>query len=356
MGRASKVAAPTLRRCGLAAVLPHAHLEPYDWQHIRLPFLGHQTVPRAELTAVLVVVKAMVAAVELWTDRKLIAVAFEKGLRCFLPGCKLRSMARAWRGTAETKKAPLVVRWVPSHAEKFEDLCPTIDPLIYRGNAKADKLAKQAAREHPLSDKTNAEVREAEDQCKAILHRLVGIVSVFLAATPRQPKEVKPREIRPSMLEIIADARAASDHHLCIGPGGNSAMCTACLARAPLQQSKLQQWLSGSGSIDASGVPHPSHRMATRGLLAICLKCGCWSQSRHRALLRPCRHEPKTALQQMSPRRFYEHRPMPGTDLCNVRAAGVRKPDFLVVTGLDSDSAVGKFLQIPAAAAAPCLL
>ena len=328
---------PSLRRCGFAVVLPRTGEPPAEWKHLKLPLLGHQTVPRSELSAVLAVAKAMVAPVDLWTDHKAIVDAFTTGLSKFMPAAN----QDLWAELAEQlqkKRLALRVKWVPSHADKFEDLDPNIDPLIYSGNRKADELAKDAAKEHKLSDKTIAEVHEEEDRCKEVLRRLIGISSAFLAATPRQPKVPKPPEYKPSLAERVSDARAGSDHHLCIGPGGKEAICTACLARAPMQQNRLLHWLASSCGTDTPGVPHPSHRMALRGLLAICLNCGCWSQSRHRALLAPCNESPRTALQQMSLRRYHAHRPMPGADVCHIRAARIRKPDLLIVAVLDSDS------------------
>ena len=138
-----------LRRCGFSAVLPRHDQAAEEWLSIALPLIGHQTVPRAELSAVLTVAQAMVSAVVLWTDHKPIVDAFEQGLASYNPAAN----QDLWQDLIETlqkKRLSFEVHWVPAHAVTFADLKPDIPKIVYHGNKEADTKAKEAAAMHPI--------------------------------------------------------------------------------------------------------------------------------------------------------------------------------------------------------------
>ena len=174
------------------------------------------------------------------------------------------------------------------------------------------------------------------------MERIVAIAGAFLAATPKVPRTIKVPNNQPAMTERINEERDRSDHCLVVDPASGQALCSLCLSRAPLQPKRLLAWLGSPCDSLAAGCPHHSHRTDIRGMLVICRSCGCWSSSRHRALLSPCNGEPATGLQKMALRKFASDLPMPGRNFSHIRDQVPRRrrqlPQILVVTGLDSDS------------------
>ena len=113
----------------------------------------------------------------------------------------------------QQKRLAFSVRWVPAHATDFSDLSNSVSPLVVHGNAVADDLAKQAAREYPMSDKVVADVEAEFELCGYVLKRIATIAQVFADATPKVRRApAAPRPVKPSVLEQIAAARENSQH------------------------------------------------------------------------------------------------------------------------------------------------
>ena len=117
--------------------------------------------------------------------------------------------------------------------------------------------------------------------------------------------------------------------------------CKSCLCRSSGNRALQPRWLrSPCDPVETEGGPHRSHHLcADEAGCVWCQRCGTWSTSRYRSLLRACGGQPKTGLQRLALRRFAAGQGPPGAE---DKGVGRRRPapaDELFVVGLDgSDS------------------
>ena len=123
--------------------------------------------------------------------------------------------------------------------------------------------------------------------------------------------------------------------------------CRQCLGRSGKQRCMQESWLGSACGVDTVGRPDATHHLVDRpDGLVWCSRCGSWSGSQYRALLRVCPRAPPTALQALAKRRLQAGGSPPGVDDLTAKRRKVDQVvgstgvhDDLFVVGLDgSDS------------------
>ena len=135
-----------LRRCGWSAVQLAEGKPVGEWSWVASPLEGaQQTVPRAELPAVIMVVENACGELEFRTDHQntvttVVSRGWAKAMRStnsdFWERLKTGIDHCPWRVT---------FHWVNSHPTEALEVQTEIPEMVYRGNRRADKLARQAA-------------------------------------------------------------------------------------------------------------------------------------------------------------------------------------------------------------------
>ena len=339
-----------LRRCAWAAVKPDHTVDSEFWLGVWGPLLGkQQTVPRAELTAIIEVVKRLAGPTTIWTDHKNISDIFNGDLRTSVG----RANSDLWEQLLDhlqEKAIPVKVRWVPSHSDEHaEGPAPWIPPLIFLGNAEADRLAGDAVKSQEVENHIAVQVKEQQALAATILNRIVHITEVVLGIGKKEDLQKVRQQRRsmfteasargPALKELVYEAKLVTDHQL-FG-AGRGLHCRKCWTRAPGQQKDLVKWLyhDCETAAEVASPPHFSHSLqAAEPGTIYCISCGAWSTSMHRALLKPCPDEPAKGLGKLALKRFAMGLPPPGANMLSFVKGEFATATDLFIIGLDTGS------------------
>ena len=250
------------------------------------PAVGkQQTEPRAELTAIIELVKRLAGPTTIWTDHKNISDIFNGDLRTSVG----RANSDLWEQLLDhlqEKGIPVKIRWVPSHSdEHVEGTAPWIPPLIFLGNGEADRLAGEAVKAHEVEAHIAAKVKEEQALAATIINRIVHITEVVLSIGKKEDLQELRQQRKsmftgasargPAVKELVYEAKLVTDHQL-FG-AGRGQHCRKCWTRVPGEQKKLVKWLyhDCDTAAEIAAPPHFSHSIqAAEPATIFCTICG----------------------------------------------------------------------------------
>ena len=298
-----------LRRCGWAAVMLDSSGNPRHWKWIAAALGGSvQTVPRAEIYAVLMVVEHAEGDCHVWSDHENIIKTINERR-----WSKARSGTNSdlWNRLEDALSNSVWTfrfSWVNSHVKDGMDVQTKVPRCVYLGNKKADSKAGLAAETNRIPDADVENHKTAMGQAKEILMRLTTIADDMY----KERSHTKLRRMaghRITLTEKWDAAKAVTQHHIVDLPGGGM-HCCICLSRAAPAKVQQLKWLQ-EGCRTSLNKPHLSHKLSTRGHVVWCSDCGYWSSSRYRALGEPCPGRPQSGLQAMCLRQVKQGLPPP---------------------------------------------
>lgn len=284
-----------------------------------------QTVPRAELYALLIVVHHVRpnALVHFFTGNKNTRDTYYKGQS----RAALAANAYMWGSLfhqIEAKSRKVHVYWMPSHTDtepaKLEKAPQWLKPWHVLGNNKADKLADLAANLHNIPRYQAKPVLEILNMQSLIQKRLVAVI-----------KSMPPRRLRAEAMQIpkkvsrhtaISRLLTKSSHPASIHK--NRVVCHQCKQSMPIRAPQVpdflattchppdQQWSVAIGNRHT----HPSHRLRPYGGVYICTRCGSVAREVIKNLGKPCinleKHEEPTPGGKINLRAYAANRPPQG--------------------------------------------
>jgi len=260
-----------------------------------------QTVPRAELTAVIALAEASSGRVRVFTDHRNIVRLLGRG-ESILRDPKLQNSdlwSELFRATAEHEA--FVISWCPSHLDdpkKMKIKPRSVPHEAVVANFVADALAGLAAKEALAAAGDLSGKQHLAKLAKAILSRLeaagrhvieattfakssrASLSCAGRAAARRKACKEARRTTAHSLALVVARRAAFHRCRLCFGstrPSDTAALRLAFL-RSPCNRA--------AGA--AHGGPHISHHTVHLGSRIACNKCGAEGHGSLRALRRPC--------------------------------------------------------------------
>ncbi len=271
-----------------------------------------QTVPRAELSAVLFLLRATEGPIQIWSDCTYVVSGMAKK-RFLIPQGKNQDL---WfsvsRALAARGEGFVRVDWTKAHPTPKEIIKYSLGPDRVLGNAIADELAKKAANLHEPS---SCIFDDADAIAWAVQKRILAATALAIEADPSQ-KFARPRPPEPRRAK---KARLLNDsgHALC--RVGKMWVCKTCHKQTGA--TKLMAWLKREKCLgqvqqtSSSSRPapvsqtivvghqtlHSSHHLAYFRQVYWCWKCGYFTrdvpgQKSHALnLTQPCTGSPTRA-------------------------------------------------------------
>ena len=290
---------PLLRRCGISAILADAEGNMIWGAKFNLP--GQvQTVPRAELFAVVFVLELVEAGstVIFTTDSYKNCESYHKGpmhTQYSLNADLFRRMFTA----INVKGIHFTLRWMPSHLNDGKKTIPDhVTCTDIRANSIADEFAGEAAKTFKVPLNVSAPIIYYHNLTKRIQFRLIDI----LCHLPHRAKvhSIKlPKIPKPKLEDIIGN----STHVAFVSQG--LVCCARCRQSFPKTGELCKRWLATTcpdigQTTDqpipiphyqihiARGLTHHSHRMHMYRGLYFCNRCGAIGEKRLNKLARQC--------------------------------------------------------------------
>ena len=249
---------------------------------------GGQTVPRAELYALVELAESTEGFVEILVDSSYVVEGYAKG-----PGHHQSANQDLWDNlwrSLEGRREGVLVTKVAAHFAKLDSQ----PPLHTIANSLADVAASRGAKLAALPPEEVKAVKEADSLAWAIQSRIVcislDVVTNFSQSRPRAKQRV-PLARRVQVQEGVND----SGHDL--RSLYNRIVCTRCLKTGP--KNRTLGWVEQPCNRELPQGLHPSHSphfRIYRGLF-LCFKCGSWGKSRLVNLKKPCQRLSTTGKQ-----------------------------------------------------------
>jgi ribonuclease HI len=292
---------PVLRRCGCGiATLKRAAADPQDFERdwgysFSLPG-QKQTVPRAELMAILVILQNVepLQPVDIASDSMLSVALFLKGPRHTMGIINEDLWCQIW-AAVRRRKANTTVRWIKSHSGRKEIDKGLISVEDSKGNEWADKLADRAAELACVPALYAAPILAQQAQVIEIQMRLVAV----LMTMEKRPRVKAKKEVQPPV-----QVSTSTEHQL-IAVNDERQWCALCLSYSPKGNAARVKWLPRCpGRLGTPGRPaalpaehaaaagkvfHGSHSLSSYRGLCYCSVCGAYGNHKARKLLQACR-------------------------------------------------------------------
>ena len=266
---------PMLRRCGWGWV----QTSPAGWGWASYgPLEGSsQSVPRAEMVAVIQVVRATTGDISIYTDHANIVSGMAKGhVRCaFLSNSDL--WEDIW-AAVRTHAGSVSVFKVPAHADVDAVLTSDVPREAIVGNYVADAVADRGAKMAELPDNVVQDYMAVQRTAELVLHRVVA-VTVAAASVHKNPlRNIRPPSARPQPLRRLKQARRHTAHS--VVAVARAWRCTQCMGMSPAKG--VAAWFrtpcpGREGTEEALHqvcAPHPSHSLSRGPVLIWCAVCG----------------------------------------------------------------------------------
>ena len=261
---------------------------------------GPQTVPRAELAAVVEVLDQTEGDILILSDSAYVVGhcknkfgASAVSNRDLWARARSRLMGRAGKVTVE--KVP--AHTSPDAVDRGE--VRRVDQWL---NGIADDLATAGARTAALPPAVASEIEDLRTFLRAVQDRLLVICSdAFASRTSEEDRKAARAEVlrdpappRPPLRTRLAAAAQASTHHVFLNRWEQRVVCSGCLRRS--RPELALRWLSKPcPAIDRprpGGGIHPSHRLFAAGhrpRLVACHRCACYAVQKTQRLRYQCR-------------------------------------------------------------------
>ena len=303
---------PRLRRAGWACVQVGSVLLPRSWPAIAAPLGGEQqSVPRAELSAVLATLQHAAGPLDIWTDHENIPKIWRRGKAAIQEAARTSDNSDLWDQIYNAIcGSPFhhEVFWVNSHVKSATDVLAHIPVSIYVGNAEADRRAGDAAKMHEVTDWDADNYKQTAGKIELVLNRLIFIGTEATKERPRFDDSSLVRLSRASQAQQLHAAARGSSHKL-RRVGGSKGIyyhCAACLARSGPSFSAKKLFLQTACGDQALRRPHVTHSLRAQGSTVWCTCCGAWSTRRYESLVQPCPGKPKSGVQRHALRHLEE--------------------------------------------------
>jgi hypothetical protein len=202
---------------------------------------GTQTVPRSELTAIVLLLSLVGNQnISIVVDASYIFKGLEKGKRKCLNGCNGDLWGRFWEAF-ETRGGHATTKFikVKSHSTPQELACGCIEPHHFALNEAADFFAEESAREREPSDAYVNQVKGVDSRAWRIQSRLTAVAERIC----REPREKVPKpkpapRVKTTTTHRIEDLRRLGHD---IVKEGTKYRCTLCMRS--FGKSSLINWI-----------------------------------------------------------------------------------------------------------------
>jgi len=303
---------------------------------------GAQTVPRSELTALIVLLTFLnqhhrVGTITVHTDSKIVYNVFLKGRHVV----KSRSMGALWDECWDLWEQLMLKGWeiqllkVKAHAteEMLEEGIVTQEHA--QGNALADHWAGKGADINEPENGTQLIVKKLDTYAWLIKSRIIAVCQEFLEKREDKDEEERPPPLpRPCLNDFISDLG-----HEVIQVDRWNYECGRCGQswRAGTKGTFIQKgecpgpliWGKALPNRDLPIAPpygseitlkgttiHPSHHLAWRAGYIVCFLCGAYATDRVENLAEKCVLKPRHAVAKFRQKRILEgNNPLNGEPL-----------------------------------------
>lgn len=230
---------PRLRRCGWGIVviipLPHEY-KIVSW--VSGTLVGaqtEQTVPRSEITALMVALERLPAtsSFELFTDNKMVYDTYLAGPRSMDHAVNVDLWGDEWKHVTRFPTRPIVHK-VKAHAKADDFRLGRIMLLHFVGNALADIAAGNGARMNQASADDIREVTRWDWAQELILERLLAVYSLVLEQAPRRRPLRVTQRITPLVRQERRQRMLKNSGHKFVTRGRRT-WCIRCLEHSPCQ-------------------------------------------------------------------------------------------------------------------------
>jgi len=296
---------PLLRRCGcgvarLTSMDPPFRLEWGAW----FPLVGElQTVPRAELYAIyMVVAKVPAGVIYIVSDSELNVNLYAK-TKFHACSSINGDLWRAIYHHIESKPITLKLYWVPGHLDttvaKVKTRVPDVHFLL---NHSADHFADRAALEEELGMHLASRVLYYGKLVGKIQRRLVRVIVSHTEKHSFERKTFEPRALAPTINDLVE----STAHNLEISD--SMFRCLDCSGAVSKNSTNVKNWLKAKCSAlpyddrqslvpipkwhliqIGNTVPHSTHELHTHRGIVICKVCGAIGIKKCKLLVGPCR-------------------------------------------------------------------
>ena len=237
-----------IRRCGVGITHVDNNAPHKPLYNMSMPLPGDiQTVPRAELTAVLVTVSNIeyFGTIDFFTDSEITKDTYYKGKH----RAKHANNADLWTELfqlIDTKNIDLRIYWMPSHTadnpEKRSKAPDWMEDWHVKGNDMADVLAGQAADMHRVPTTVSAGINKIHKDLRLIQKRHIAVAKLW---PRRDHNKVTPEHTyKPTYIDKIQEA-AAESKHACIIQGSRI-YCSVCNTNISIHACNIFDFLSSS--------------------------------------------------------------------------------------------------------------
>ena len=288
-----------------------------------LPGVTH-TVPRAELFAVLLILRNMVVGgvALVKTDSKITADLFFAGRARCLEAANADLWCELWT-CIDDKSLDVKLQWVKGHGDDlqvFQDYQLSFVDVV--GNTLADRLANYAAELYQVWQHDVFNVHWHHSLVQKIQARAICIFHKVLES---RTSAVVTNKDKTKLRPLSRSALAFRSQHKFTTINGKVLTCRTCLGQSPPSEAGMRSWLlspcvpdralelaTRCGNNRPSDVPsgkkvvvgrrqlHHSHKLAVFRGLFFCTVCGYTASVKAQQLAKPCeRSDPAAAVRRV---------------------------------------------------------
>lgn len=307
---------PPIRRCGVGVAVIEQENGMHTDQLFRLkwgvfaPLVGTaQSVPRAELYAVLVVVLHVQSGPsEIRSDSKVNVDMFAQGQEACLNSVNSDLWQQIWSALTD-RQVQLTFTWVKGHADNADTYeAYNVQPADLYGNLFADKLAERAAVQYQVYTEDSFAVQWYFALVRKIQERAIVILTSCMQGRGLQ----RAARVTPALPPLSPSANAILSQHRCTLID-KQLHCNTCFQVSPVDSDGRNRWLATSctpnrgllramyaGSSKPTSVPtgtpvrigrsfvHDTHKLSVFRGLFFCMHCGYHGSQKAQMLLKPC--------------------------------------------------------------------
>ena len=250
-----------------------------------------QTVPRAELQAIITLLQVTAGTIRVCTDSDYVYIGFNRGHK-HVHNENNDLWIELWEAH-HARNGTIFLQWVPSHVAEHDIATSNIPPWCFFNNQVADGLCTAIAEDFQVPSEVASQIEDLDRVTGLIRNRLVRVHELwFSLSNADYLHDVNREEVaKPAKKARQEITEAASKHNITKFAPSRWA-CSDCFTSVnPLQTVSLQYWLA-SNCIKLHRPPWArfSHHYFRRGDLHVCLRCGAHSEGGARVvrLKRPC--------------------------------------------------------------------
>ena len=249
---------------------------------------GRQTVPRAELFALLQVAQRTAGPIVIHIDASYVTKGWEKG-----PRHDHRHHQDLWRTLWEELEGRrgFKVQKVKAHLKQEDVHRGIISQEAFDANNMADDLAGKAAERHQFPSHVYREMEERDSLARKVQLRLATILMEVASESSKPSREERQQLAAQRAADREARLRAAlrgTGH--AVQPAGLRFLCRVC--KTSRARRTAPRWLESQCPGPPGPRVHSSHRVRVLRGLKWCVRCGAWCTRRPVKLAAVCLGRP----------------------------------------------------------------